>query len=211
MELIKVEAQKRTGTGKSVARKLRREGLVPGVVYGMDREPEIVAVRREVVERLERLYGQQAEPVHMYAAVKGDTASATGIGLYVQLPENWRWMSSPHPNMLLAQRSFMPWTVHIAAVGIPGAVRLEDVMEQYLSGTMLYVMDKKPVRVGATSGEAVEAEAAAGDEVAHYRIVFVRRSGLLVVMTFAAPRRWWEMAEAEFDAILGRSALALRP
>lgn len=39
-----LEAAKRSGTGKGVARALRREGKVPGVIYGHNREPEAVVI-----------------------------------------------------------------------------------------------------------------------------------------------------------------------
>ena len=39
-----LQASKRSDTGKSVARALRREGKIPGVIYGHNREPEAVTI-----------------------------------------------------------------------------------------------------------------------------------------------------------------------
>jgi large subunit ribosomal protein L25 len=39
MEEIRLEAERRVGTGKGVARKLRKEGIIPGIVYGKDVAP----------------------------------------------------------------------------------------------------------------------------------------------------------------------------
>ena len=39
-----LQAASRTATGKGAARSLRREGKVPGVIYGHGREAEAVAV-----------------------------------------------------------------------------------------------------------------------------------------------------------------------
>src|SRR6056297_3255190 len=39
MERLKLSAVKREQKGKGAARRLRREGLVPAVLYGLDREP----------------------------------------------------------------------------------------------------------------------------------------------------------------------------
>jgi len=39
MEEIRIQAQKRIGTGKGVARKLRREGTIPAIIYGKDVVP----------------------------------------------------------------------------------------------------------------------------------------------------------------------------
>ncbi len=38
-EIPDLEAQERTGTGKGAARQARRDGMVPGVVYGGDKDP----------------------------------------------------------------------------------------------------------------------------------------------------------------------------
>ncbi len=38
-EIPDLEAQERTGTGKGAARQARRNGMVPGVVYGGDKDP----------------------------------------------------------------------------------------------------------------------------------------------------------------------------
>lgn len=39
-----LQAAKRSDTGKGVARALRREGKIPGVIYGRNREPEAVVI-----------------------------------------------------------------------------------------------------------------------------------------------------------------------
>ncbi|QUJ75388.1 50S ribosomal protein L25/general stress protein Ctc [Sulfitobacter albidus] len=38
-EIPDLEAQERTGTGKGAARQARRDGMVPGIVFGGDKEP----------------------------------------------------------------------------------------------------------------------------------------------------------------------------
>ncbi len=44
MHRYNIEVEKREKTGKGVARQLRRQGLIPGVVYGRDREPQALTV-----------------------------------------------------------------------------------------------------------------------------------------------------------------------
>lgn len=39
MEEIRIDAEKRIGTGKGVARKLRRQGVIPCIIYGKDVTP----------------------------------------------------------------------------------------------------------------------------------------------------------------------------
>ncbi len=55
MDLFRVQAISRTEGGKGVARKLRRSGRVPGVAYGLHREPQPIVVSDDVVRRLMRL------------------------------------------------------------------------------------------------------------------------------------------------------------
>ena len=38
-EIPDLEAQERTGTGKGAARQARRDGMVPGIVFGGDVDP----------------------------------------------------------------------------------------------------------------------------------------------------------------------------
>jgi len=51
---FEVNAQLRQDTGKSASRRLRRQGLVPAIVYGADQEPEMISlVHNELVRHLE--------------------------------------------------------------------------------------------------------------------------------------------------------------
>ncbi|MBC7288417.1 MAG: phosphodiester glycosidase family protein [Armatimonadetes bacterium] len=161
-------------------------------------------------QRLEQFTGRKARPVAMMSVVRGNIAAAGGIGLYVELPEFWQWLPSPHANTLLAERQYMPWLVHVAAVGVPSSVSLDDVERFYLGGTMLITDEPRVAYLGLVPAQMVEARAMAGDEVARYRIILAVRDGLLVVVTFAAPERWWELAQVEFDAIAQHIALAPR-
>ena len=44
MQELKLEAEPRIGTGKSVTRKLRMAGKLPAVLYGLDKKPQILDV-----------------------------------------------------------------------------------------------------------------------------------------------------------------------
>ncbi|MCX5799147.1 MAG: 50S ribosomal protein L25 [Proteobacteria bacterium] len=54
MEEILVKAERRKGRGKSLARKLRKEGKVPAILYGKDTEPLSITVSLKEWERLSR-------------------------------------------------------------------------------------------------------------------------------------------------------------
>jgi len=49
---IVVEAQERTELGKNASRRLRKDGGIPGVVYGLDRPPFIVGVGARKIEEV---------------------------------------------------------------------------------------------------------------------------------------------------------------
>jgi large subunit ribosomal protein L25 len=52
MAEVTLEVSKREGTGKEIAKKLRRDGKVPAVVYGGHKEPVAIAVDRKAVSEL---------------------------------------------------------------------------------------------------------------------------------------------------------------
>ncbi|HEX2062707.1 MAG TPA: 50S ribosomal protein L25, partial [Thermoanaerobaculia bacterium] len=52
MAEVTLEVTRREKTGKEVAKKLRREGKVPAVVYGGHREPVAITVDRKAVSEL---------------------------------------------------------------------------------------------------------------------------------------------------------------
>jgi len=52
MERHSIEAELRTETGKGAARKIRRNGLIPGVVYGRGNEPRSIKVDPLDIEKL---------------------------------------------------------------------------------------------------------------------------------------------------------------
>lgn len=52
MATASLSATRRTGTGKGAARTLRREGKIPGVIYGHKREPQALAVAARDLEKL---------------------------------------------------------------------------------------------------------------------------------------------------------------
>ena len=49
---IELEATARAGVGKGAARQARRDGYVPGVVYGGNKDPEAISIRQPVLLKL---------------------------------------------------------------------------------------------------------------------------------------------------------------
>ena len=46
---LELQAQERVGRGTGVARALRRQGMIPGIIYGDNKEPEMIAVDYKVL------------------------------------------------------------------------------------------------------------------------------------------------------------------
>jgi large subunit ribosomal protein L25 len=53
--LLEIKAQLRADMGKGASRRLRREGLVPGIIYGAHKDPEMVSlVHTDLLQHLEQ-------------------------------------------------------------------------------------------------------------------------------------------------------------
>ena len=64
-----LEAASRTATGKGAARSLRRDGKVPGVIYGHGREAEAVTIDKSALNKM--LFGISAGTTILDVAVDG--------------------------------------------------------------------------------------------------------------------------------------------
>lgn len=74
MATATLSATRRTGTGKGVARTLRREGMIPAVIYGHQRQAEALAVpARELEKLLDRI---SADNTVIELGLEGTTARA---------------------------------------------------------------------------------------------------------------------------------------
>lgn len=54
MEQVEINATKRTKTGKGDCRRLRLQGMVPGVVYGLKRDPVLLNIDPVSIKRIDR-------------------------------------------------------------------------------------------------------------------------------------------------------------
>ena len=72
MATASLVAQKRTDTGKGVARKLRAKGEVPGIIYGHGREPQSLSINAREFERLAEKIRVTSTVIEL--AVDGKTA-----------------------------------------------------------------------------------------------------------------------------------------
>jgi large subunit ribosomal protein L25 len=69
MEIITIKGEPRTAAGTKAARKMRREGLLPAVVYGHGEPPESISVAEHEVE-VALAHGARMLQVNLKGAVK---------------------------------------------------------------------------------------------------------------------------------------------
>jgi large subunit ribosomal protein L25 len=74
LDLIELKAIRRSGKGNSPARALRREGLVPAVLYGRELEPTLLSIGRKDLEQIVKRgnIGQML----LHIALEGDDSPA---------------------------------------------------------------------------------------------------------------------------------------
>lgn len=62
MSKIVLKAEKRAGTGKGAVKRIRREGFLPGIVYGANKEPETIAI---CMREFKKAYAQK----HFFSSI----------------------------------------------------------------------------------------------------------------------------------------------
>jgi large subunit ribosomal protein L25 len=70
-ENLTINAEARSDMGKGASRRLRHEGLVPGIIYGADKEPEMITVKHN--ELAHALEDEAFYSSILTVAVGGDT------------------------------------------------------------------------------------------------------------------------------------------
>jgi large subunit ribosomal protein L25 len=65
LELLELTVNVRKSTGKGISRTLRREGLIPGVLYGPKSEPIPISVETMVIEKLFKHSGSNQAPLNL--------------------------------------------------------------------------------------------------------------------------------------------------
>ncbi len=76
MEILELTSSARAAVGKGVSRRLRREGKIPGVVYGPGKQPVLVAVPANSLEKILKRKSAGRAIFHL-SIQNGETASRT--------------------------------------------------------------------------------------------------------------------------------------
>ena len=78
LKAIKLSATKRETTGKGPARQLRREGLIPAVLYGRNLEPVLLMVAKKDLEQITKT-GQLSQQLLNLAVKNGKQMTKTAM------------------------------------------------------------------------------------------------------------------------------------
>ncbi len=84
MERRELTVELRTKTGKGISRQLRREGLIPGIVYGKGMEPVAVSVNGK--ELSEAIAGEGG--LNNLLTLKGGGGLSGNVVIVAELPKN---------------------------------------------------------------------------------------------------------------------------
>jgi len=128
MATVSFNATAREGTGKGAARSLRREGLVPAVIYGHGREPISLSLN---ARDLDKMLGHiQAESTVIDISVGGQTAK-TLIREIQRHPIKRQILHVDFQALVAGEKVTV--SIPITLLGIPEGVKLEGgVLDQTL-------------------------------------------------------------------------------
>ncbi len=83
MKQVEIEAQVRTKSGKSVARKLRKQGMIPGVLYGPKTDPVPLSVNLYEFKKL--LYAAKGERLVFSLNLRDNGSTGSRLALVKEL------------------------------------------------------------------------------------------------------------------------------
>ncbi|MCA9449982.1 MAG: 50S ribosomal protein L25 [Candidatus Omnitrophica bacterium] len=129
MQIVQLSAQSRTETGKGVARKLRQNGEIPAILYGLDAGPlPLTVVRRDLALLLQ---GHQGQHLLLNLEVSGEKAE-TSLAVLHQLELDPVRNNVIHADFIRVDKSKpIHTTVPVTLVGTPIGVR-NGGMEQHV-------------------------------------------------------------------------------
>ncbi|MGQ0765703.1 MAG: 50S ribosomal protein L25/general stress protein Ctc [Gemmatimonadota bacterium] len=129
MATASLTASVRSNVGKGVARSLRRDGRIPGVIYGHNRQPQPVALSTRELDRL--LSQVNAETTVIDLSIDG-TSSRTLIREIQRHPLSQSVIHIDFQELVAGEKVIV--NVPIVLLGIPLGVRLAGgIMTQVLS------------------------------------------------------------------------------
>ncbi len=128
MEQLELKVTHRKTTGKGAAKKLRRDGFIPGIFYGPGNEPVSITLNPKDLEKaLATEYGSR---VLLKLSISGlDRKKRNAMVKDIQIdPINYRWIHADLYEVNLKRE--VEVDVPIKLIGTPPGVKMGGIMEQ---------------------------------------------------------------------------------
>ena len=135
MATANLTATPRTDTGKGAARSLRRDGQIPGVIYGHAREPQSLAIPTREFEKLRERVSAESTVIELDV---GGTVARTLIRDIQRHPFKKQILHIDFQELVAGERVSV--NVPIVLTGTPDGVRLNG-------GILSQVMSELTIRV----------------------------------------------------------------
>lgn len=130
-----IKAERRTGTGKSVTRKLRKEGRIPAVVYGRDTEPAAVTI---VARDWEKLMRHARRNVILTMELASDDRAETRPVMVKEVQKSILGDAVLHIDFLqVSMERMIEVEIPVEFVGTPKGVADNGIVEQHLRTIMV--------------------------------------------------------------------------
>jgi large subunit ribosomal protein L25 len=135
MEEIVIRAERRKGTGKGVARKVRREGKIPAIVYGKDISPIPICIS---LKEWERLKGRMKTTSIVSMEIEGDGKIERRSVMVKEVQRDAVNSQVLHVDFLgISLERTLQVEVPIVLVGEPKALQQGGIVEQHLRTIMV--------------------------------------------------------------------------
>ena len=127
MQQLRLEAQLRETTGKGAARMIRRNGMVPGVLYGLQEDNKLVQIDEVNLRSIVSTEGFESSLINLEI---GDMGSETAIVKEIQRdPINRKLLHADFVRISLEHEITVP--VPVTAIGTPLGVRVSGGLQEF--------------------------------------------------------------------------------
>jgi large subunit ribosomal protein L25 len=129
MAEMTIEVARREGTGKEIARKLRREGKIPAIVYGGHREPVAITVDQKTISELFKKGEHGIRSLFLLKMADSDQKRHAMIK-DIQIDQTTRKMR--HIDFIrVVMDEMVKVTIPVHVIGVPAGVKTEGGMVDF--------------------------------------------------------------------------------
>ncbi|MCD6362036.1 MAG: phosphodiester glycosidase family protein [Armatimonadetes bacterium] len=122
------------------------------------------------------------------------------LGVRLQLPQGWEFVSGEDPSALLMRHRFRPFLAHLRVMRVPERLDMKWLMELYYERSFLRELNPPPLEPGLKRVTRVT-EAVTPDGTVRCDTVFVRSGDLLWILSLTCQADRWAQAAPDLQAI----------